>query len=48
MLGEHPPTQLRSSGRAAFDLARHISGVVIDSYGFPIDNPEDLLPPATS
>jgi hypothetical protein len=35
-------------GRAAFDLARHTSGAVIDSYGFPIDQPEDLLPPATS
>jgi hypothetical protein len=35
-------------GRAAFDLARHTSGAVIDSYGFPIDKPEDLLPPATS
>ena len=32
-------------GQAAFDLARHTSGVVIDSYGFPIDRPEDLLPP---
>lgn len=34
-------------GRAAFDLARHTSGAVIDSYGFPADKPEDLLPPAT-
>jgi hypothetical protein len=34
-------------GRAAFDLARHTGGVVIDSYGFPVAQPEDLLPPAT-
>jgi hypothetical protein len=32
-------------GRAAFDLARHTSGTVIDSYSFPIDKPEDLQPP---
>jgi hypothetical protein len=35
-------------GRAAFDLARQASGVVIDFYGFPVDQPEDLLPPAES
>jgi hypothetical protein len=35
-------------GRAAFDLARHASGTVTDSYDFPIDRPEDLLPPAAS
>ena len=31
-------------GRAAFDLARRAGGVVIDTYGFPLDQPEDLLP----
>jgi hypothetical protein len=35
-------------GRAAFDLARHTGGVVTDSYDFPVDQPEDLLPPAAS
>jgi hypothetical protein len=31
-------------GRAAFDLAGRAGGVVIDTYGFPLDQPEDLLP----
>ena len=45
----HPADQASAAlcldvGRAAFDLARHTSGAIIDSYGFPIDQPEDLLP----
>lgn len=33
-------------GRAALDLGRSAGGIVIDSYGFPVDQPEDLLPAA--
>lgn len=45
----HPADQASTDlcldvGRAAFDLARHTGGTVIDSYGFPISKPEDLLP----
>ena len=29
---------------AALALARHTDGVVIDTYGFPVDRPGDLLP----
>ena len=29
---------------AALALARHADGVVIDTYGFPVDQPGDLLP----
>jgi hypothetical protein len=29
---------------AALALARRAEGVVIDTYGFPVDRPEDLLP----
>jgi hypothetical protein len=31
-------------GRAALDLGRRADGVVIDSYGFPFSQPEELLP----
>ena len=31
-------------GRAALDLSRRTDGIVIDTYGFPVDRPEDLLP----
>jgi hypothetical protein len=31
-------------GEAALALARHAEGVVIDTYGFPVGRPEDLLP----
>ena len=31
-------------GRAALDLSRRTDGIVIDTYGFPVDQPEDLLP----
>jgi hypothetical protein len=31
-------------GEAAMALARSVDGVAIDTYGFPIDRPEDLLP----
>lgn len=36
-------TCLRVAG-AALALARSAKGVVIDTYGFPVDRPEDLLP----
>jgi hypothetical protein len=36
-------TCLRVAG-AALALARSAGGVVIDTYGFPVDRPEDLLP----
>ncbi len=31
-------------GEAALALAHHTSGTAIDTYGFPVDRPEDLLP----
>jgi hypothetical protein len=31
-------------GEAALALAHRVDGVVIDSYGFPVTRPEDLLP----
>jgi len=31
-------------GEAALALAGHADGTVIDTYGFPVDRPEDLLP----
>ena len=31
-------------GEAALALAGHAGGTVIDTYGFPVDRPEDLLP----
>ena len=36
-------TSLRVA-EAALALAGHTGGVVIDTYGFPVDRPEDLLP----
>jgi hypothetical protein len=36
-------TRLRVA-EAALALARHADGVVIDTYGFPVDRPGDLLP----
>jgi hypothetical protein len=36
-------TCLRVAG-AALALAGHAGGLVIDTYGFPVDRPEDLLP----
>jgi hypothetical protein len=38
-----PEICLRVAG-AALALARRAQGVVIDTYGFPVDRPEDLLP----
>lgn len=38
-----PETCLRV-GEAALALARRTEGTVIDTYGFPVDRPEDLLP----
>ena len=32
-------------GEAALALASRTSGIVVDTYGFPIDRAEDLLPP---
>jgi hypothetical protein len=31
-------------GEAALALAGRASGIVIDTYGFPVDQPEDMLP----
>jgi len=31
-------------GEAALGLASRAGGVVVDTYGFPVDRPEDLLP----
>jgi hypothetical protein len=31
-------------GGAALALASRASGVIVDTYGFPVDRPEDLLP----
>ena len=30
-------------GEAALALAHHADGIVVDTYGFPVDRPEDLL-----
>lgn len=40
-----PPEVCLQVGEAAMALARRAAGVAIDTYGFPVDRPEDLLRP---
>ena len=49
VVGLHPFTgaelgSVTLDAEAALALAGRADGVVIDTYGFPVDRPEDLLP----
>jgi hypothetical protein len=43
-VADAPPDVCRKVAEAALALARASDGIVIDTYGFPVDRPEDLLP----